>query len=74
MALEIYDGAGAAFDDFLETEGDVAFSSLREEIQRLMKQEKIPSIKIIESSYGDPLWSGGRILTLEDVEESRILR
>ena len=72
MAPDIYDGAGAAFDDFMNTEGDKSFTALKDEIQRLMNDGKIPSIKNIESSYGDPFWSGGLILTLEDVEECRI--
>jgi hypothetical protein len=73
MASEIYDGARAAFDDFLKTEGDAPFGSLVDEIRRLMREGKFPSIKSIGSSYGDPFWSGGRILTIEDIEESCIL-
>ena len=69
MAPEIYDGASAAFYNFMKTKGNKSFTALKDEIQRLMNDGKIPSIKNIEFSYGDPFWSGGLILTLEDVEE-----
>lgn len=68
MSPDIYKDFRDAVTDFKNTEGKERFFILCEELSRLVKIGRIPSMSGLEAAHKDKFWENfGMILTIEDI-------